>query len=131
MYSLKTAATSSIPTPLTGRELALKLRGRTAAERAFTAAKLVKGEILLVGPTLRQAAKLARVSADYAAIACKGAAPTAASKRRSKLDAAAVVNLIYERVSRDVQRATNMTTLDIDLLLADGRRAAEQLVSLS
>jgi hypothetical protein len=48
---------------VTGYALAL---GKTsAAERAFTAAKLVNGQVFLVEPRVTQAARLARTSVQY------------------------------------------------------------------
>jgi hypothetical protein len=53
---------SSIPT-VTGYGLALSKA--PAAERAFTAAKLVLGQLYLIDPRVTQAARLARVSEPY------------------------------------------------------------------
>jgi hypothetical protein len=56
---------------------ALALSRAPASERAFTAAKLVNGQVSLVQPRTAQAARLARVSIQYvkAALEILGAAP--------------------------------------------------------
>jgi ribosomal protein L17 len=108
----------------TGRKLAYRLRGCTALQRAALAADLITGKIQIIGPTVRQAAALARVSVPLVTAARKGTVPA----RRRSVDGLALIALAFERVAEVVARDSGRSIYDVDLMLADARRACEALI---